>query len=91
MSDKTRCLSNIVNKKPYVKIKRLLDMGADANYTNTNSTSLLSYTAEYRKPKIGAFFIEYSTDVDAADNDEYKRTPLHWAARSDCSPTIKNY
>jgi ankyrin repeat protein len=60
-----------------MKVKRLLDINANINYIDINGRSLFSYTAKYRKPKIAAFLLEYSADVDAADDDEYKRTLLY--------------
>jgi ankyrin repeat protein len=89
MSDKNRCLSNIMNKKLYIKVKRLFDINANANYININGRLLLLYAAEYRKSKIAVFLFEYGADVDTADDDEYKRILLYWVARSDCSPIIK--
>jgi hypothetical protein len=72
-----RYLSNIMNKKLYMKVKRLFDIGVNVNYTDTNSWSLFLYVVEYRKSKIAALLFEYGADVNAADEDEYKRIPLY--------------
>jgi ankyrin repeat protein len=72
-----------------MKVKRLLDIDANANYKDINSRSLFLYTAEYRKSKIATLLLEYGADIDIADDDKYKRTPLYWVAKNDYSSIIK--
>jgi ankyrin repeat protein len=69
-------------------IQTLLDLGADDHIANLHGQTPLCLAAHAWCPQSVAVFIQRGGDVHHRDNDG--RTPLHWFAASEETPTSKH-
>jgi ankyrin repeat protein len=79
--DPSKELPEALQNGDFVKVKELLERGADANSARALHMTPLHYVASLYDDDIGAYIaellIKHGADVNA--KDEYGITPLHWA------------
>lgn len=68
-------LHDAVKNGDIVKVRQLLERGADVNARNENGTTPLHFAARYGNTDIAKLLIERGADVNA----KKEGTPLHWA------------
>jgi len=88
--DLSKELLEAIKNGDVVKVKELLERGADANVKDDSHKTPLHYVASLYEDDIGAYIaellIKHGADVNA--KDEKGITPLHWAATSGKSRII---
>jgi ankyrin repeat protein len=80
-------LHDAAKKGDIVKVRELLQQGADVNAKDNNQWTPLHVAAKYGKTKVAKLLIEQGADVNA--KDKYQLTPLHVAAYYDQTEVAK--